>query len=181
MQPTLRLTGPRPACADGRFAPSPSGVLHLGNLRTALVAWAIARAQNAAFRLRIDDLDPGRSRRVVADGQLRDLRDIGIDWDGPLIRQSERSAAYADAERDLDAAGLLYRCWCTRAEIRDAVRAPHGPQHDGYPGTCSRLTAAEVAERCQFRTREGARMATARALERLAAELNITTETQPSV
>ncbi len=147
MQPPLSLRGPRPAQPDGRFAPSPSGTLHLGNLRTALAAWALARAQDARFRLRIDDLDAGRSRAAVADEQLRDLQAIGIDWDGPVIRQSQRTARYAEVVDRLDAAGLLYRCWCTRAEIRDAVRAPHGPRHDGYPGTCSRLTAAQIATR----------------------------------
>ena len=148
MDDRLRLRGPRPANADGRFAPSPSGPLHLGNLRTALAAWALARAQDARFLVRVEDLDPGRSRAAVASTQLGDLEVLGLDWDGPVIRQSERAEQYAAALTRLDAAGLVYRCWCTRAEIRDAASAPHGDPAGGrYPGTCRELTAAQVAER----------------------------------
>jgi glutamyl-tRNA synthetase len=133
---------------DGRFAPSPTGVLHVGNLRTALLAWLFARSQEARFLMRVEDLDTGRVRSEFEDQQLADLAAVGLDWDGPVVRQSERQELYADALARLDAAGLLYRCWCTRAEIREAASAAHGPLPEGaYPGTCRELTAAEVAER----------------------------------
>jgi glutamyl-tRNA synthetase len=133
---------------DGRFAPSPTGVLHVGNLRTALLAWLFARSQGARFLMRIEDLDVGRVRRDLEAGQLEDLRAIGIDWDGRAARQSERQELYAGALERLGDAGLVYRCWCTRAEIREAASAAHGERPEGaYPGTCRELTAAEVAER----------------------------------
>jgi glutamyl-tRNA synthetase len=133
---------------DGRFAPSPTGELHVGNLRTALLAWLFARSQDARFLMRVEDLDAGRVRRHFEASQLADLRAIGIDWDGAVVRQSERQELYAQALASLDADGLLYRCWCTRAEIREAASAAHGPLPEGaYPGTCRELTAAEVAER----------------------------------
>ena len=133
---------------DGRFAPSPTGVLHVGNLRTALLAWLFARSQGARFLMRVEDLDTGRVRPAFEAQQLADLSAIGLDWDGPVVRQSERQDLYAHALARLDAAGLLYRCWCTRAEIRDAASAAHGPLPEGaYPGTCRELTAAQVAER----------------------------------
>ena len=108
---------------DGRFAPSPTGDLHVGNLRTALLAWLFARSQGARFLMRVEDLDAGRVRPGLEARQLADLRAIGIDWDGPVVRQSERQELYADALERLDAGGLLYRCWCTRAEIREAASA----------------------------------------------------------
>jgi glutamyl-tRNA synthetase len=141
-------SAPRAAGADGRFAPSPSADLHLGNLRTALLAWLFARTAHARFSVRVDDLDRGRSRAEMAERQLADLAAIGLDWDGPVVWQSERGGAYDTALDILGDAGLLYRCWCTRAEIREAVRAPHGePDADAYPGTCASLTAAQVAQR----------------------------------
>ena len=133
---------------DGRFAPSPSGPLHLGNLRTALLAWLFARRAGARFRVRVEDLDPGRSRREHEARQLADLRALGLDWDGPVVRQSERRARHREALAQLQAAGRVYPCWCTRAEIRAAASAAHGPLPEGaYPGTCKRLTAAQRAER----------------------------------
>jgi glutamyl-tRNA synthetase len=133
---------------DGRFAPSPTGVLHVGNLRTALLAWLFARSQGARFLMRVEDLDTGRVRREYEAQQLGDLRAIGLDWDGPVVRQSERQELYAAALERLDEAGLLYRCWCTRAEIREAASAAHGPLPEGaYPGTCRELSASEAAER----------------------------------
>lgn len=130
--------------ADGRFAPSPTGPLHLGSLRTALVAWLFARAQSARFRLRIEDLDPQRSRPEFEASQTADLAALGIDWDGPVVRQSERLDLYARALADLRAQDRLYPCFCTRAEIREAASAPHGEYPEGaYPGTCRRLSATE--------------------------------------
>src|SRR4051794_33822326 len=134
--------------ADGRYAPSPTGTLHLGNLRTALLAWLFARSAGARFLVRIEDLDRGRSRAELERGQLDDLAALGIDWDGEVVRQSERGELYAEAIARLDADGLLYPCFCTRAEIREAASAPHGPLPEGaYPGTCRRLTAAQREER----------------------------------
>ncbi|MEU2033309.1 tRNA glutamyl-Q(34) synthetase GluQRS [Nocardia amamiensis] len=124
----------------GRYAPSPSGDLHLGNLRTALLAWAFARSTGRRFVLRIDDLDrvrPGAERR-----QLEDLAAIGVDWDGPVVRQSERLPLYEAAIDRLTAAGLTYECYCTRREIQKAATAPHGPM-GAYPGTCRGLSASE--------------------------------------
>ena len=146
MAPRLR-GGPRLIPA-GRFAPSPTGTLHLGNLRTALLAWLYARAQGAPFLVRIEDLDTGRVRERFEREQLADLAAIGLDWDGEPVRQSERLERYADALATLEAAGLVYPCWCTRAEIREVSSAPHGPLPEGhYPGTCRRLTAQQRAER----------------------------------
>ncbi|MGZ4276179.1 MAG: tRNA glutamyl-Q(34) synthetase GluQRS [Solirubrobacteraceae bacterium] len=133
---------------DGRFAPSPTGTLHLGNLRTALLAWLFARSAGARFLVRIDDLDEGRSRAELAAAQLDDLGALGLDWDGPVVRQSERTELYAQALERLRDQDLLYECWCTRREIREAASAPHGPLPEGaYPGTCAWLTSAERAER----------------------------------
>ena len=131
---------------DGRFAPSPTGDLHLGNLRTALLAWLFARSAGARFLVRMEDLDAGRVRSGMSERQLEDLRALGLEWDGPVVRQSERLHLYAEAVNRLDAAGLLYPCFCTRAEIRAAVSAPHGAPRP-YPGTCRTLRAAERARR----------------------------------
>ena len=134
--------------SDGRFAPSPSGPLHVGNLRTALLAWLFARSAGARFLVRVEDLDPQRSRRAHEEGQLADLRALGLEWDGEPVRQSERTELYRAALGTLEDSGRVYPCWCTRAEIRAAVQAPHGPLPEGaYPGTCRRLTEAERAQR----------------------------------
>lgn len=134
--------------ATGRFAPSPTGVLHLGNLRTALVAWLFARAAGSRFLLRVEDLDRTASRPELERGQLADLAALGIDWDGPVVRQSERFGLYDAAIARLSAAGLVYPCYCTRREIREAAAAPHEHLPEGaYPGSCRGLTAAERAAR----------------------------------
>lgn len=134
--------------AVGRFAPSPSGPLHLGNLRTALAAWLFSRSAGSRFLLRIEDLDRGRSRVEHERSQLADLRAIGIDWDGEPMRQSGRGEIYRAAVARLEEMGRVYPCWCTRAEIQAASRAAHGPLPEGaYPGTCRELSAAERAER----------------------------------
>ena len=122
--------------------------MHVGNLRTALLAWLFARSAGARFLVRIEDLDRSRVRPGVEEIQLRDLRAIGLDWDEPVVRQSERMALYKDAIAGLDDDGLLYPCYCTRAEIRASASAPHGiSAADRYPGTCRELTAKERAER----------------------------------
>ncbi|MEA2227915.1 MAG: glutamyl-tRNA synthetase [Solirubrobacteraceae bacterium] len=136
------------ASPDGRFAPSPTGTLHLGNLRTALLAWLFARSADARFLVRIEDLDTGRVRERFRDEHLGDLAALGLDWDGPVVRQSGRLALYDEAVQRLRAAGLVYECWCTRAEIREAASAPHGDLPEGaYPGTCRALTERERAEK----------------------------------
>jgi glutamyl-tRNA synthetase len=133
--------------SDGRFAPSPTGPLHLGNLRTALLACLFARSAGAQFLLRVEDLDRSRVRPGIEETQLSDLRALGLDWDGPAVRQSERLELYEDATARLEAGELLYPCYCTRAEIRAAASAPHGiSAAERYPGTCRELTAAQRAE-----------------------------------
>lgn len=136
--------------SDGRFAPSPTGPLHLGSLRTALVAWLFARSQGGRFLLRIEDLDPQRSRTKFERVQIEDLRALGIDWDAPPVRQSERLELYEAALAQLNAQGRLYPCFCTRAEIREAASAPHGDYPEGaYPGTCRSLSAHQRAGRME--------------------------------
>lgn len=130
--------------ATGRFAPSPTGDLHLGNLRTALVAWLFARSSGGRFLLRVEDLDPVASSRVCETRQLADLAALGIDWDPPIVRQSERRAEHETALAELVDRGLTFPCFCSRREIREAVAAPHG-EPGRYPGTCRDLTADEVA------------------------------------
>ncbi len=132
---------------DGRYAPSPTGPLHLGNLRTALLAWLFARSAGARFLLRIEDLDPGRSRERWIEHQLADLAALGIDWDDWPVRQSARGGLYEEALERLRAQGLVYECFCTRAEVREAASAPHGATGPLYPGTCRELTAAQLEER----------------------------------
>ena len=132
--------------ATGRFAPSPTGDLHVGNLRTALVAWLFARSAGSSFRLRVDDLDPSDSRPAHEIRQLADLTAIGIDWDGPIVRQSERRAAHEAAVDHLVAEGRTYGCWCPRKELGEAAAAPHGVA-GAYPGTCRRLSDDERAAR----------------------------------
>lgn len=136
------------ATGPGRYAPSPTGELHLGNLRTALLAWLAARSRGGEFLLRIEDLDRGRSREKWVEVQLEELRLIGIDWDGEPVRQSERDDLYAEAVHRLEAEGLVYECFCTRAEIREASSAPHGElPESAYPGTCAELTEGELEEK----------------------------------
>lgn len=125
----------------GRFAPSPSGELHVGNLRTAMLAWLFARSTGRDFLLRVEDLD--RARAGAEAEQLRDLAAIGITWDGAVVRQTDRGAVYAEALGQLTDAGLTYECFCTRREIQEAPSAPHAPQ-GAYPGTCRNLDPAEL-------------------------------------
>jgi glutamyl-tRNA synthetase len=130
--------------ATGRFAPSPTGALHLGNLRTALVAWLFARSVQSAFIVRMEDLDPVTSRREHEDAQLRDLSSIGLSWDGTVVRQSDRFALYDQAIARLDDQGLVYPCFCTRREIAEAASAPHDHLPEGaYTRTCRDLSSDE--------------------------------------
>ena len=131
-----------------RFAPSPTGRLHLGHAFSAIRAHDLARAAGGRFLLRIEDIDPGRSREAFVAGIEEDLRWLGLAWDGPVLRQSARTDAYRAALGALGAAGLLYPCFCTRADIAAAAAAPHGPDGGGlYPGTCRGLGSAERARR----------------------------------
>ena len=132
--------------ATGRFAPSPTGDLHVGNLRTALLAWLFARSAGSGFRMRVEDLDPADARPSHEARQLADLAATGIDWDPPVVRQSERRAAHDEAVAQLVAQGRAYECWCTRREIREAAAAPHGVP-GAYPGTCRDMTASVRAAR----------------------------------
>ena len=125
----------------GRFAPSPSGELHVGNLRTAILAWLFARSTGRRFLLRVEDLD--RARAGAEAVQLRDLAAIGVTWDGAVVRQTDREPLYTAAIGQLTADGLTYECFCTRREIQEAPSAPHAPQ-GAYPGTCRELSAAEL-------------------------------------
>lgn len=129
----------------GRFAPSPSGPLHLGNLRTALLAWCAARVDGGRFLVRVEDLTTGAAPVAEAE-QLHDLVVLGLTRDGDVLRQSARREVHDAAARALEAAGLTYPCYCSRREIRDAVTAPHGAAVEGaYPGTCRDLDPGERA------------------------------------
>ena len=141
MQPLIR----------GRYAPSPTGDLHLGNLRTALLAWLFARCSDGHFVLRIEDLDRPRVRPGASERILSDLRWLGLDWDeGPDIGgsyvpyiQSERHEIYTTYLQCLQDQDLIYPCYCSRAEIARAASAPHGNEGPRYPGTCRSLTQAQ--------------------------------------
>ena len=131
----------------GRFAPSPSGRMHLGNVFSALLAWLSVRSQRGEMVLRIEDLDPDRCRPAYAEILKDDLRWLGLDWDREQTPQSRRTAAYAGAFDRLSALGLVYPCYCTRDQLHSAS-APHAA--DGrliYPGTCRDLTDAQRAEK----------------------------------
>jgi glutamyl-tRNA synthetase len=132
----------------GRFAPSPTGPLHVGNLRTALLAWLFARSSGSTFLVRVEDLDRAAAREHHVRAHLADLTALGLDWDGEVVRQSDRFDRYEVALDRLAADGLLYPCYCSRREVLAAVSAPHGPQPGGaYPGTCRDLTPRDRAAR----------------------------------
>ena len=130
----------------GRFAPSPTGVLHLGNLRTAVAAYASVQASSGTFLIRFEDLDMHNANMANAQEQLNDLAAIGVVATETPVVQSERFALYHDAIARLTDAGHTYECFCTRKEILEAAQAPHGGQVM-YPGTCRDLTEAEREQR----------------------------------
>ena len=131
----------------GRWAPSPTGHFHLGNLRTALLAWLFARSSASRFIWRFEDLDAA-VRPEFYQSQIRDYERIGLDWDGEPVRQSDRLDVYRDAIEQLTHQGLTYRCWCTRREIREATVAQHSHLPEGaYSGICRNLTRRQIAER----------------------------------
>src|SRR4051795_12622204 len=118
-----------------RFAPSPTGRLHLGHAYSALLAHDFARARQGAFMLRIEDIDPGRSRPEFVDSILADLLWLGLEYDGEIVYQSERLPLYAEALEGLKAQGLVYPCFCSRADIAASAAAPHGSANlRAYPG-----------------------------------------------
>ncbi|MBF0581653.1 tRNA glutamyl-Q(34) synthetase GluQRS [Corynebacterium sp. ED61] len=130
----------------GRYAPSPSGDLHLGNLRTAVLAWLFAQHSGRGFRMRIDDIDAQRSSPETATRQLEDLAAFGITWEEPVASQQQTLSFYAEALADLQQRGLVYECYCSRKDIQDASRAPHAIP-GRYPGTCRDLSPAQRAEK----------------------------------
>ena len=130
----------------GRFAPSPSGRMHLGNLWSCLLAWLAARSAGGGMVLRLEDLDPDRCKRKYCDQVMLDLEWLGLDWDNQPVYQSQRTDLYAQAFQKLEDQGLIYPCYCTRAE-RLAASAPH--RSDGVPiydGRCGKLTDEDRAE-----------------------------------
>ncbi|HET8843795.1 MAG TPA: tRNA glutamyl-Q(34) synthetase GluQRS [Ktedonobacteraceae bacterium] len=145
------MVGKVPHLVRGRYAPSPTGVLHLGNLRTALLAWLFARRAGGAFILRIEDLDSPRVRAGSTEQMLTDLHWLGLDWDeGPDLAgpyapytQSERLELYETRLQRLMDAGQIYPCYCSRAEIARVASAPHGEEGPRYPGTCRYLSQAQ--------------------------------------
>ena len=126
-----------------RFAPSPTGDLHLGHAYSAVLAHEAARAAGGTFLIRIDDIDGIRSREEYVSASLADLAWLGLGWDSEPVRQSARLSNYAAALDTLRARGLVYPCFCTRADIAASLSAPHGPSGAVYPGTCRDVPAAE--------------------------------------
>jgi glutamyl-Q tRNA(Asp) synthetase len=134
-----------------RFAPTPSGYMHLGHAYSALIAWSNAQAEGSRFLLRIEDIDRSRCRPAFEQAIYEDLAWLGIDWQRPVRHQSDHMADYAEALKTLGDHGVLYPCFCTRsevqAEIENADAAPHGPDGPHYPGTCRDLNRAEQNRR----------------------------------
>ena len=130
----------------GRFAPSPTGRMHAGNIFAALMSWLIVKSQDGAIILRIEDLDVERSRSSYADQVCRDFESLGLTWDEGPFYQHDRDEAYQDAYQRLVDSGIVYPCFCTRADLH-AASAPHRGEKLVYPGICRNLTAQEVEER----------------------------------
>jgi len=158
-----------------RFAPSPTGRLHLGHAFSALFAQQAARALGGRFLLRLEDIDRARCRPEFADAILEDLAWLGVRWDGPVRRQSEHLDDYRAALDRLAAAGLLYPCFCTRKDIQDEIaragHAPHGPDGPLYPGTCRGLPRAEAERRIAGGAPYALRLDVARARARVSGDL----------
>ena len=164
-----------------RFAPSPTGLLHLGHAYSALIGWRRARAVGGRFLLRLEDIDPGRCRPEFARAILEDLAWLGLDWDGPVRVQSEHLADYRAVLDTLAARGLLYPCFCTRADIqREVAAAAHAPQGpDGsprYPGTCRGLSADQRAARLAAGVPHALRLEMQRALAEVSVPLTFEEE-----
>ena len=134
----------------GRFAPTPSGLLHIGNLFSFLVAYLHVRKLGGSMRLRIENLDPARSKQHFVDAIFRDFEWVGFEWDGEVIYQCARTEAYEYAFIELKDKGLVYPCFCTRADLH-AASAPHWGEELVYPGACRSLSASERAEKAHHR------------------------------
>jgi glutamyl-Q tRNA(Asp) synthetase len=161
-------SAPPAAVTTTRFAPSPTGYLHLGHAHAALFAWQRARSDHGRFLVRLEDIDVTRCRSDFADAILLDLTWLGLDWDGEVRRQSSCFADYRAALERLQAMALIYPCFCTRAaiqaEIARAGYAPHGPEGPIYPGICRDLGAGERADRVASGQAFALRLDVARAL-----------------
>ncbi len=149
-----------------RFAPSPTGLLHLGHAFAALYAWRRAREERGRFLLRIEDIDESRCREEFVAAILEDLGWLGLDWDGNVRRQSRHLEDYRAALGRLEAAGLVYPCFCTRADIARALDAPQGPEGPVYPGTCRALSDAQRAQKIGEGSAFALRLDVAKALAR---------------
>jgi glutamyl-Q tRNA(Asp) synthetase len=175
---------PADACLVTRFAPSPTGFLHLGHAHSALAGWRRARAAGGRFLLRIEDIDPLRCRPEFTAAIEEDLAWLGLDWDGPVRVQSAHLADYRGVLEALAARGLLYPCFCTRAdiarEIAASAAAPHlapmGPDGPLYPGTCRRLSRDERAARVAAGEPHALRLDMAAALQAVPAGLSFAEE-----
>ncbi len=141
-----------------RFAPSPTGLLHLGSAHAALFAWQKARAAGGRFLLRIEDIDTQRCRPEFSAALLADLAWLGLDWDGEVRVQTEHVAEYDAVIANLAGRGLAYRCWCSRADIASHASAPHGPEGPIYPGTCRHRTDGPTDEPFAWRLNLAAAM-----------------------
>jgi glutamyl-Q tRNA(Asp) synthetase len=175
---------PADACLVTRFAPSPTGFLHLGHAHSALAGWRRARAAGGRFLLRIEDIDPLRCRPEFTAAIEEDLAWLGLDWDGPVRVQSAHLDAYRGVLEALAARGLLYPCFCTRAdiarEIAASAAAPHlapmGPDGPLYPGTCRRLSRDERAARVAAGEPHALRLDMAAALQAVPPRLSFAEE-----
>ena len=148
-----------------RFAPSPTGELHLGSAYSAYVAWRRARDAGGKFLVRIEDIDRRRCRPEVEAEILDDLRWLGLGWDGEVRRQSDHFADYGQALAELDSRGLTFPCFCSRADIAASGNAPHGPDGPLYPGTCRHLSHDERKRRLEAGLQHCLRLDSARAAE----------------
>ncbi|MBI3444767.1 MAG: tRNA glutamyl-Q(34) synthetase GluQRS [Magnetospirillum sp.] len=161
----------RQAVIITRFAPSPTGELHLGHAHSALFARAAAAQGHGRFLLRIEDIDPTRCRAEFTQAILADLAWLGLEWERPVRVQSEHFDDYRAALDRLDEMGLLYPCFCTRKDIADEVaaagNAPHGPDGPLYPGHCRRLSMSEREERKAAGQAFALRLDSAKAMERV--------------
>lgn len=160
-----------PSAPVTRFAPSPTGRLHLGHAYSALFAFDAARAMGGRFLLRIEDIDSGRCRPEFEAGIFEDLEWLGLEWEQPVRRQSAHMDDYRAALGRLAAGGLIYPCFCTRKEIAASSSAPHGPEGPVYPGTCRSLTADEAAARIARGDSHALRLMMDRAIEQLSENL----------
>ncbi|MGX9962292.1 tRNA glutamyl-Q(34) synthetase GluQRS [Roseomonas sp. F4] len=168
------MTAPRPLVT--RFAPSPTGFLHLGHAHSALAGWRRARAGGGRFLLRIEDIDATRCRPEFTEAVFEDLAWLGLDWDGPVRVQSRHMADYRVTLDSLAGRGLLYPCFCSRGdiarEIAGSAAAPHGPDGPLYPGTCRRLTDDARQRRLAAGAPHALRLDMGRALAGLEAPLD---------